>query len=172
MRITIFMFLRELWSLKTLHERNHDVPVLVNSIHWLQTLASCHITCQKSISPSRTHLHKPHHSPVGRALASLASTPSTNWPPKTCALVQSITSHCIIQSPHLGPIYTNPTHFVELWYIWCVQGEPRGGDGRKRNLQKHYLPLTILNFHIVNYIWRFFGWGFELNFFNFKTFQF
>jgi hypothetical protein len=95
--ITIFMFLRELWSLKTLHERNQDVLVSVNSIRWLQTLASCEITCQKSISPSRTHLHKPHHSPVGRALASLASTPSTNWPPKTCALVQSIISHCIIQ---------------------------------------------------------------------------
>jgi hypothetical protein len=145
MRITIFMFLRELWSLKTLHERNQDVPVLVNSIHWLQTLASCQITCQKSISPSRTHLHKPHHSPVGRALASLASTPSTNWPPKTCALVQSIISHCIIQSPHLGPIYTNPTHFVELWYIWCVQGEPRGGMEGKETYKN---IISLLQFSI------------------------
>jgi hypothetical protein len=98
MHITIFIFLWKLWNLKTLHERNQDVPVLVNSIHWLQTLASCQITCQKSIFPPRTHLHKPHQSPAGRALASLASTPSTNWPPKTCPLVQSIISHCLIQS--------------------------------------------------------------------------
>jgi hypothetical protein len=172
MHITIFMFLRELWSLKTLHERNQDVLVLVNSIHWLQTIASCQITCQKSIFPSRTHLHKPHHSPVGRALASLALTPSTNWPPKTCALVQSIyiTLHNSISSyrTHLHKPYTFCWAMIHLMCLRRIEG----GDGRKRNLQKHYLPLTILNFHIVNYIWRFFGWGFELNFFNFKTFQF